>query len=318
MLMRWLRTLPDMMGSVRGRRISASVQLLVRAVVQRREGRFLEILRVFNNNVVLAKRGDGVVILTGRGLGFKAHPGQRVDDAKVIRTFVPSDGRDPDHLAELLSEIPPEIIRLVTDAMAKVGLAEQCETQPTLVMSLADHVAGALRRARHSDNIVYPLQAEVRSLYAREYTVAEQLLNELNRHLDNALPQKEAVAFALHLVNAGFSTGDLSYTYKMTGIIQQILSIVEQTYSITIDQHSVSVGRFITHLRYLFVRISQNRQLANEPEPIVNSIRQAYADAESCAWKIAAVIQLRLNASLTDDEVAYLTLHVARVAADMS
>ena len=36
----------------------------------------MEILRVFNNNVVLAKGGDGgEVILTGRGLGFQAKPG---------------------------------------------------------------------------------------------------------------------------------------------------------------------------------------------------------------------------------------------------
>ncbi|MEE8736396.1 PRD domain-containing protein [Bifidobacterium subtile] len=278
----------------------------------------MEIIRVFNNNVVLAKRGDGVVILTGRGLGFKAHPGQRIDNAKVTRTFVPSDGRDPDHLAELLSEIPPEVIHLVTDAMTAVGLAEQCETQPTLVMALADHVAYALRRAHDGTSVAYPLQAEVRSLYVREYTLGERLLAELNRHLGGALPEEEAVAFAMHLVNAGFSTGDLSYTYKMTGVIQQILSIVEQTYGITIDQHSVNVGRFITHLRYLFVRISQNRQLVDEPAPIVASIRQAYSDAAACAWKIAAVIELRLNAGLTDDEVAYLTLHVARVAADVS
>ena len=79
----------------------------------------MKILRVFNNNVVLAKDGAREVIVTGRGLGFQAKPGQRVDDAKIVRVFVPADGRDPDHIAELLSEIPPEIIRLVTDAMTK-------------------------------------------------------------------------------------------------------------------------------------------------------------------------------------------------------
>lgn len=36
----------------------------------------MEILRVFNNNVVLAKGGDGgEVILTGRGLGFQGQAG---------------------------------------------------------------------------------------------------------------------------------------------------------------------------------------------------------------------------------------------------
>ena len=78
----------------------------------------MEILRVFNNNVVLAKGGDGgEVILTGRGLGFQAKPGQTVDESKVVRTFVPSDGRDPDHLAQMLADIPPEIIRVVVESM---------------------------------------------------------------------------------------------------------------------------------------------------------------------------------------------------------
>ena len=221
----------------------------------------MKILRVFNNNVVLAKDGAREVIVTGRGLGFQAKPGQRVDGAKIVRVFVPADGRDPDHIAELLSEIPPEIIRLVTDAMTATGLAEQAESQPTLVMALADHITGAVQRAQRHVNIAYPLQAEVQSLYASEYAQASRLVNELNRHLNGVLPGSETVALALHLVNAGFANADLSDTYKMTGVIQQMLTIIEQTYGVSLDQHSVNVGRFITHLRYLFVRIHLGKQL---------------------------------------------------------
>ena len=154
----------------------------------------MKILRVFNNNVVLAKDGAREVIVTGRGLGFQAKPGQRVDDAKIVRVFVPADGRDPDHIAELLSEIPPEIIRLVTDAMTATGLAEQAESQPTLVMALADHITGAVQRAQRHVNIAYPLQAEVQSLYASEYAQASRLVNELNRHLNGVLPGSEGLA----------------------------------------------------------------------------------------------------------------------------
>ena len=253
----------------------------------------MKILRVFNNNVVLAKDGAREVIVTGRGLGFQAKPGQRVDDAKIVRVFVPADGRDPDHIAELLSEIPPEIIRLVTDAMTATGLAEQAESQPTLVMALADHITGAVQRAQ-----------------------ASRLVNELNRHLNGVLPGSETVALALHLVNAGFANGDLSDTYKMTGVIQQMLTIIEQTYGVSLDQHSVNVGRFITHLRYLFVRIHQGKQLDKEPEPIIASIRQSYPKAMQCAQTIGTVASLRLGSNLTEDEVAYLALHVAWVVAD--
>ncbi|WP_288266113.1 PRD domain-containing protein [uncultured Bifidobacterium sp.] len=278
----------------------------------------MDILRVFNNNVVLARDGDQEVILTGRGLGFKAKPGQRVDDTKVVRKFVPSDGRDPDHVAELIADIPPETIRLVTEAMARVGLGKQAEASPTLVMALADHVVGALRRAKRGMTVEYPLDAEVRSLYAEEYVQGEALVSALNAKLNGVLPRSEAVAFALHMVNAGFSNGDLSYTYTMTGVIQQMLAIIEHTYHVSLGQHNVSVGRFITHLRYLFVRIYQGRQLDSEPEPIVEAIRQSYPDEVRCAKKIAEVVELRLGSSLTPAEIAYLALHVARVVADVN
>lgn len=37
----------------------------------------------------------------------------------------------------------------------------------------------------------------------------------------------------------------------MTGVIQQLLDIIDHSYGITLDRSSVNVGRFITHLRYL-------------------------------------------------------------------
>ena len=148
----------------------------------------MDVLRVFNNNVVLAKDGDREVILTGRGIGFQAKPGQHVDDAKIVRRFVPADGRDPDHMAELLAGIPPEIIRLVTDAMSRTGLAEQIEAQPTLVMALADHICGAIQRSQkgqtiEADGITYtpemvlgPARKGIRLTYTTDTRPTESIL----------------------------------------------------------------------------------------------------------------------------------------------
>lgn len=166
-------------------------------------------------------------------------------------------------------------------------------------MALADYAVGALRRAKRGTSVEYPLDAEVRSLYAKEYVQGEALVSALNDSLPDALPRSEVVAFALHLINAGFSNGDLSYTYTMTGVIQQMLVIIEKTYNISLGQHNVSVGRFTTRLRYLFVRIYQGRQLDSEPEPVIEAIKQSYPDQVRCARKIADVVAIRLGAELT-------------------
>lgn len=279
----------------------------------------MEILRVFNNNVVLAKDDDGgEVILTGRGIGFQGKPGKPINPETVVRKFVPSDGRDPDHLAQMLTDIPPETLRMVLESMKEAGLEEFTIGSTTLVVALADHVDNAVARARNGVHVAYPLMGEVRNLYPKEYMQAQALLVSLNRRLGGALPDEEATALSLHLVNAGFSSGDLTYTYTMTGVIQQMLAIIEQSYGVKLDQASVNVGRFITHLRYLFVRIHQNKQLESEPDPIVAAIRDSYPEAMQCASRIASVLELRLDADISEDEVAYLALHVARVAGKTS
>ena len=125
----------------------------------------MEILRVFNNNVVLAKGGDGgEVILTGRGLGFQAKPGQTVDESKVVRTFVPSDGRDPDHLAQMLADIRPEIIRVVVESIQEAGLGERETGSTTLVMASSDHVANAVEPGAARHRRYLPRSSEVGNL----------------------------------------------------------------------------------------------------------------------------------------------------------
>lgn len=273
----------------------------------------MELLRVFNNNVVLARRHDGVeVILTGRGLGFQTKPGQTVDESKIVKIFVPSDGRDPDHIGQLLAEIPPEHIQMVLSAMREARIEDTVSV--ILVLSLADHLGFALARARIGQVIEYPLTAEVVSLYPDEYAKAQRFVEALNALSDVTLPQVEVTAFSLHLVNAGFASGDLSWTYTMTGVIQQILDVAAKGLDVQLDPSSISVGRFITHLRYLFVRINKDEQLEHHMLAVVQSIVDSYPKENACAKTIAELIELRLGSSLSTDEIAYLTLHLARLS----
>ncbi|MDP9801556.1 beta-glucoside operon transcriptional antiterminator [Arcanobacterium wilhelmae] len=325
----------------------------------------MNVLRVFNNNVVLARDEHGTeVILTGRGLGFQKKPGDAVDPAAIVRTFVPSDGRSPDHLGQLLADIPPQIVAIVGEVSASVqltpvssaflpdtstsssstptgtpgagvshsvaptGTSAQPLTgvvaeNPALLIALADHIAFAVKRARKGIHSPYPLEAKVRGLYPAEFTAAHEMLDEINarfeqcpQYEDVRLPADEAVAITLHLVNAAFTQGNLAGTYMMTGVIQQMIDVIEDYFGIHLEQSSVNVGRFITHLRYLFVRIAEHRQLDDLMSAISESINSSYPEAAKVARVLAEIIELRTDATLSTDEVAYLSLHIARLAQD--
>ncbi|MEV7416056.1 PRD domain-containing protein [Streptomyces sp. NPDC089919] len=274
----------------------------------------MKALRVLNNNVVLARDDKGQeVILTGRGIGFGSRQGKPVDPALIVRVFVPADGRDPDHLSEVLALIDEEVLRAVVIALDEAGIEGRESTRPTLAIAVADHISGALDRARRGTVVEYPLRAEVQTLYAAEYAQAQRLLAAVNTRLDPQLDESEAIALALHLVNAGFASGDLSFTYTMTGVIQQMLAVVRERYGLSVPQESMSAARFITHVRYLFVRIQQHRQLTGHESTIGEGIRRHYPQATATAQQLATVVELRLGERLSEDEVSYLALHIARM-----
>ncbi|MEV6016662.1 MULTISPECIES: PRD domain-containing protein [unclassified Streptomyces] len=284
----------------------------------------MKAVRVLNNNVVLASdEKDQPVILTGRGIGFSSHQGKPVDPTLIERVFVPADGRDPAagsvpeadpaRLAEAMALISEEILEAVVTALGDAGIEGRESTRPTLAIAVADHVAGALDRAARGIVIEYPLRAEVQTLYATEYAQAQLLLQAINEHVTPQLDASEATPLALHLVNAGFVSGDLSFTYTMTGVIQQMLAVIRERYGLDIAHESMSVARFITHVRYLFVRVQQHRQLKGHESTIGVGIRQYYPEATHTAQQLATIVELRLGRKLSEDEVSYLALHVARM-----
>ena len=131
------------------------------------------------------------------------------------------------------------------------------------------------------------------------------------------LPHAEATAITLHVVNAAFHTDDLSDTYTMTGLFSQLFNIVDSSLGIAMDRTSVNAARFITHMRYFFVRVRNGNQLNEGMSLLRESLEQSHPDAVLCADRLASVLELRLDTELTDDERAYLALHVTRLSAEM-
>ena len=50
-----------------------------------------------------------------------------------------------------------------------------------------------------------------------------------------------------------------------------------------------------------------------EPSLVGAAIRESFPAASDCAVRLAGLLELRMGAALTPDEVSYLALHVARV-----
>ena len=277
----------------------------------------MKVERVFNNNVVLASTPDSrQVVLTGRGVGFGVHPGAPVDEQRVAQRFVPDATHSQEQLAAFLTDIPPEHLLIATEILELARVELGLNFAQSMVIPLADHLSFAVKRVRSGISLDFPLRAEVAHLYPQELAAASLAVTHLRERTGLPIPADEAVPIALHLVNAQFATDDLSRTFQMTEVFHQIFSVLESAYQRRFEASSMNAARFVTHLRYFFVRVEGAKQLDDKQTGFGNAIRTSFPEAYACALKVRALLELRLGKPITDDEVTYLTLHVARLAAD--
>lgn len=276
----------------------------------------MEVLRVFNNNVVLARDELGrEVVVTGRGVGFQARRGATVDESRVARRFVPAE--NPDSVAQVLADIPPERLQQVAELFSDAVRALGATLPPLAIVAAADHIHQAIARVSRGVVMEYPLRAEVAHLHPEELRMAEALLDRLNATLTVKLPPGEAIALAMHLFHAVTGSASMQETFVQSGLIRQIFDLLSGHYGSRFDRDSIDAARFATHLRYFFARAHAGVQLDGEASGVGAALRAQNPGAYQLAERIRALLELRLDHPVSSDEVVYLTMHVARLERDL-
>lgn len=282
----------------------------------------MRISRIYNNNVALTVDTFGKqAVVIGRGLAFSKRKGDMVDPAKVEQTFVPEQGISAERLSWSLSEIPADILAIATEIEGDARNDTEIELSNSFIIPFADHLHYAVIRARDGLRVDYPLAPEVNLLYPHEVTYGHRALNLVRERMGVELNTNEAIPLALHLVNAQFATADMSRAFRMTEVFAQVFEVIEVAYRRAIDPASMSAARFITHLRYLFVRADQGKIGAagagiSQPS-LLAALRADAPRAHACAQKVLLLLEMQLQQPLTQDELTYLTIHIDRLAKDL-
>ncbi|MDX2599960.1 PRD domain-containing protein [Streptomyces caniscabiei] len=271
--------------------------------------------KIFNNNVVLGTdEHGGETVFLGRGLGFQVKPGDVVDAGRVERRFV-AQAMPAERLAALAAEIPLGVIEVMEEvvATARVRLGEKISEH--ILLPLADHVHVALARARTGAVIEYPLKWEIENLYPAETEMGTAALEIIERRLGVRLDETEALPLALHFVNAQIGSGDIAATMQMTQWLRIALQTIGEDLGVAIDQRSLDAARFLTHLRYLFLRARDGKQAADVGDRIGEAVRSTRPLEYACAERLARRMEELFDWRVGREEILYLALHVSRLTA---
>lgn len=272
---------------------------------------------MLNNNVVLARDEIGrEAILTGRGLGFQRKRGQDVDASLISRRYIPADNAQS--VAEVIAGIPLERLALIERVFRKAARGLNTDVPSSTLIAVVDHINQAMARVYQGLTMDYPLRAEVAHLHPEELRLAEAMVEEINAAQEVQLPGGEAVALALHLFTAAIGAPSAQAASEQSRLIGQVMGLLEKSFGEAFDADSVNAARFAVHLRYFLVRARTAVQIEDGTSSLVaEALRVSDPDAYRVARRIRDLLEIRLNTAVTDDETAYLALHVARLTSSL-
>ena len=273
----------------------------------------MQVVRSLSNNAVLAQTGDGAkCVLVGKGIGWNKRLGDAVDMAAVTHRFVPDGTHTLPQLAAFISDIPLDIVLVAQKVVAALTARTAITGSQGLLLTVADHIHTARLRLE-TDEGDHPLGWEVAQLYPDEFAAGREAVAIVERELGWSLPNGEAVAFALHLINAAAGGGNMAKTADMTRRIRQILDVVQAVLGRSLADDSMNVARFVTHLRYLFLREQQGRKLRETPAELHAALQSARPREYTSAGRIGTLLADQYGWAISTDEILYLALHVSRL-----
>ncbi|MCY9847613.1 BglG family transcription antiterminator LicT [Pectobacterium jejuense] len=273
----------------------------------------MKIAKILNNNVVtVIDENNNESVVMGRGLGFKKHSGDLLDETLIERVFVMKSGELTSRLQELLSEIPMDVITTADKIILLAKDRLPGKLQNSVYISLTDHCHFAIERHKQGVDIRNVLLWEIKRLYPKEFAVGLEALDIIEQRLAVRLPEDEAGFIALHLVNAQLDS-EMPEVLQITKIMQEILNIVKYQLSLDYNEQALSYHRFVTHLKFFAQRLIGKSTVFSDDESLHDVVKERYQLSYRCAEKIQIHIIQKYQYTLTKEELMFLTIHIERV-----
>ncbi len=266
--------------------------------------------KVLNNNVVIAEYNKEEFILVGKAIGFDSNKDKKVSEDRVENIFVKQTDKLNGNFDRILKEINSEIVGVSEEiiAMCEKELGETLKE--AIHVSLPDHINFAILRSNKGMRIENPFISEIRTLYPKEFSLAEQAVSMLDERFKIRLPYDEVGFICMH-IKAALSSQDVGETLEYTKKISEIIELISALMKKKLDRKSLEYERLLTHINFLVERLTNNKATRN---PLLETIKKEFSYEYAVAIKVAMKIQNLFSVKVSDDEIGYIAIHLRRLA----
>ncbi len=275
-------------------------------------GQRLKVLRTINNNVVSCLDDSGrELVVMGRGLGFRAKPGDSLDPAAAEKVFRMDSPEEVSRLKNLFAQLPTELLELCNRIIDHATEALGHRLNESIYLTLTDHIQFAIDRIRKNMAFPNPLMTEVRVFYPIEFSVGKYALEVIEKQLKLRLPEDEAANIALHFVNAEFG-GSMNSTIRSVQALQPSVQILHSWPGLKLNENHLFYDELIVHLKFMAMQSFSNAELEWVGPKLAQTVQDHFSQEYACAGAIAACLSEKSGVRVPAAEQAYLAICIHR------
>ena len=272
------------------------------------------ITRIYNNSCASVTDDKGQdMIVTGRGVVFGKKAGDTLDEALVEKQYRLSDPGLSSRLGTILSSISQADVYLsISEEILSMIRSQGYPVKESLLLTLTDHTSTSLEREQTGVVLANPLLSDIRQLYHKQYQLARQAAQIIAQRTGITVSPDEIGFITLHIVTAS-TDGRFDDLLEITHIIQKILTVIESTFKVHLNENSLRYERFIRHLQFFARRILDPASEQETNLLMYNMGRLEFPDAFLCVKDIARMIERDYHRKVSDAEQGYLIYHIMNV-----
>ena len=265
------------------------------------------VVKAINNNVVLAKdssNGEEAVLMS-KGIGFGKKTGDFVDDdgskQQIFKLWADTkDVRDIKYDEKLLKSTVENICSL---ANKKMNIPRDEIYKPLL-----DHIAFSIDRIMFNISMENPFQVETYVLYSREYEVAKEAVEMLEKNLKVKFGEAEVGFIALHL-NSAIKRRPVSTSLNHVKLYNEITNLIYEEFG-EYPENEFALKVFLMSIAEQ-LKISKSGLKINMPwkKNIFKDAKESYI----LALEIAKLVKKELRLELSSDSIGFITNDIEKL-----
>lgn len=271
-----------------------------------------QIKKIINNNVIVADEVNlGEIIIIGRGIGNDRNENEIITNLDPDDVFILQDEEEQKQYKVLMGVVSEKLVGLMNDVVNYIQERVDKPLNEHIHPSLTDHFAFAIKRIRSGLTISNPFLIETEVLYPKEYEIARGVIELINERLNIEFPEGEVGFVALQIYSA-ITNRDITELNEHSRLINEVVGVIEENFEIEFDKNSIYFQRLIRHLFFLFERTKKG-EILNEPDSLKELLKKEYIDSYKMAEEVIRLVEEKLDITITDGEIVYLTMHLNRL-----